>query len=109
MKKRSVLLLIATLIATVYCIYIVIYFMGGVDETAGAIAGLIVAPHMICVALGVLFGWIGYLSRLSGFALASAIMYCVAALLFVMYAFFLVPSIVLGFVGYGRQKKLNNN
>jgi len=34
-------------------------------------------------------------------------LYAVGALLFILYAIFLVPSIVLGFVGYSAQKKIN--
>ena len=106
-KKRSICVLLAVLIATAYLIYVFTYFMENADTTAGAIATAVVLPHMAVLAIGVLFGWIGYFTRGTGFILTSAILYSVAAILFVMYAVFLIPSIVLGFVGYVRQKKLN--
>ena len=109
MKKRSICLLIAVIIATAYLIYLVSYFLNNADTTAGSIAAMMVIPHTLTLLLGVLFGWIGYLTGKPGWSLASAILYSVSAILFVMYAMFLVPSIVLGFIGYARQKKMNQN
>ncbi len=108
-KKRSILLLVAVILATAYLIYLVTYFLGGADTDAGALATMVVLPHMIVLLIGVVLGWIGYFSRITGFSLASAILYCVSAAIFAIYAMFLVPSIILGFAGYARQKKLNKD
>ena len=106
-KKRSVCLLIAVVLATAYLIYAVSYFLKDADTNAGALAATLVLPHLVVLLVGVLIGWIGYLSRKTGFSLAASILYSVSAGLFFLYALFLVPSIILGFVGYSRQKKLN--
>lgn len=108
-KKRSVCLLLATVIGAAYLVYIISYFMKDADTTVGGITTMLVMPHIVVSAFGVLFGIVACLTRGAGFALASAILYCVSAALFIMYAVFLAPSIVLGFVGYNRQKKLNEN
>lgn len=112
-KGRSKALFIGTLIATAYGIYIISYFAGtmsggsATDQIGGAIATALVTPHMVCTWIGLIFGWLGFFGKKTWAALVSAILYCVAAVLFFLYAFFLIPSIVLGFVGYANQKKLN--
>lgn len=107
-KKRSLCLLLSVLIATAYLIYIAQYFLSGADTTAGAISTMLVLPHIVILLIGVILGWISWVTRGTGFALASSILYCVSAVVFVMYAIFLVPSIILGFIGFARQKKLNS-
>jgi hypothetical protein len=47
---------------------------------------------------------VGFFTRSAGLILTSAILYSVAAFLNV-WGFFLVPSIVLGFVGFSLEKK----
>ena len=79
-----------------------------IAEAIGAgIATLLVLPHMLVTWLGIIFGLVGFFTRKAGFHLTAAILYAVAAVLFILYALFLVPSIVLGFIGYSVQKKIN--
>ncbi len=113
MEKRSKALLIATSIATIYVVYLLTYFVGGTanaegaDMVGGAIATALVMPHIIMFLIGAVFGWIGVLARKSWAALVGAIMYAVGTLFFLMYAMFGVPILILGFIGYSKQKKLN--
>ncbi len=104
----------ATVIATLYGIYSITYWVGANSSTnddaeaiGAGIATVLVLPHVLVTWLGILFGIIGYFGRKTGFLLTAAILYSVAAVLFFLYAIFLVPSIVLGFVGYSAQKKIN--
>ena len=114
-KNRSKVLFVGTLLATLYTIYLIIYFNGAIgsgdtsEAIGGAIATALVTPHMLMTGLGAVFGWIGFATRKTWGALVGAILYCVAAILFIMYAFFAIPSIVLGFIGYSNQKKINKN
>lgn len=113
---RSKAAFIAALLGTAYAIYSITYWagVGGSTQTTtdsaeaigAGIATLLVLPHVIVTVLAALFGLIGFFSRSAGLTLTSAILYSVAAVLFFVYALFLVPSIVLGFVGYVNQKKL---
>ncbi len=114
MKKRSVMLIIATVLASIYAVYLICYFVGGTaaaDETAtaigGAIATALVAPHMAMFLLGSIFGWVGVFLKKSWSALVAAILYSVGTVLFLAYAMFGIPLLVLGFIGYANQKKLN--
>ena len=106
-KKRSIMLLIASILATLYLIYIVGYYMEDIETAAGSIAAMLVFPHIGILAFGVLLGWIGYLTRKTALSLTAAILYAVSAIVFVMYAVFLLPSIVLEFLGWHKQKQLN--
>ena len=113
MKNRSKMLAVATILGTAYAIYLVCYFVGwtatsdGVDALAGAIATALVMPHMILFLIGAVFGWIGLFFKKSWSALVSAILYSAGTLFFLAYAMFGVPILILGFVGYAKQKKLN--
>lgn len=112
--KRSKVLFVAGLLGTLYGIYLISYFVGinnGSGDTAeqigGALATALVMPHMILVLLAIIFNWLGFFLRKAGFALTAAILYSVSAVVFILYAIFVVPMIVLGFVGYSKQKKIN--
>lgn len=113
MKKRSIALCLATILATAYAAYLFVYFVGGTanaegaDAIGGAIATALVTPHAIMFVIGVVFGWLGVLLRKTWAALVAAILYSVGTLLFLAYAMFGIPILILGFVGYAKQKKLN--
>lgn len=115
-SRRSKASFWATLIAVAYGIYAIFYWVGtnasseGDEEAIGsAIATVLVLPHLLVTWLGIIFGMFGFFARKTGFQLTAAILYAVAAALFFIYAIFLVPSIVLGFIGYSVQKKINKS
>ncbi|MBQ5608545.1 MAG: hypothetical protein IIU86_05920 [Oscillospiraceae bacterium] len=109
---RSKCLFVANGLATAYGIYLVCYFFGttlnasGADAVAGAIATALVLPHMILFLVGAVFGWLGYFAKKSWPALVAAILYSVGTLFFLAYVMFGVPLLILGFVGYSKQKKI---
>lgn len=112
--KRSKLLLISAIIGTLYSIYVVTYFagVGGDGDVAksigGAIATALVMPHMILVVLATIFNWLGYSGNKRGFALTGAILYTVAGVAFPLYLMFVVPSLVLSFIGFAKLKQINS-
>lgn len=113
MKKRSIMLWVATVLATAYSIYLICYFVGGTasssgtDALAGAIATTLVTPHMILFSIGAVFGWVGVFAKKAWSALVAAILYSVGTVLFLVYAMFGVPILILAFIGYANQRKLN--
>lgn len=112
-ENRSKVLFVCAVLATIYMIYLITYFTGvttSSDEAeaiGGAIATALVMPHMILMALGAIFNWIGVCLKKNWGALTASILYCVGLVLFPLYFMFTIPLIVLGFVGYAKQKKLN--
>lgn len=111
-NKRSKVLFVGTLLASAYVIYLMVHFGSSMTSSdsseaiGGAIATALVTPHMLFIGLGAIFSWIGFFLRKSWGALVGAILYCVGAIIFLVYAVFCVPLIILGFVGYAKQKKL---
>ena len=108
MRKRSIALALATIFAVGYTVYLFCYFIGGTasadgaaEAIGGAIATALVTPHAITFLIGAIFGCIGLFLRKSWAALVAAILYSAATLMFG------VPILVLGFVGYANQKKIN--
>lgn len=89
-KKSKIQFLSATL-GTLYSLFLVDYFMGSLEDISGSIATALVTPHMLCCVLAAIFGWVGFFGNGRGFTLTAAILYCVGAVLFVMYAPFVVP------------------
>lgn len=109
--KRSLCQFLSAAILIAYTIFVVQYFfdvsvnqMGeSVAENLGrGIATMMVTPHMLLCAIASVFSAAGFIANSRGFALTAAILECVAAIVFLMYAPFLIPSIVLGFIGYVR-------
>jgi hypothetical protein len=113
MKKRSTWLLVATILATAYTIYLILYFSDAISGTTGAeqagsvVATALVTPHIIMFAVGAIFGWIGYCARKAWSALVAAILYSVGTLFFLVYAMFGVPILIFGFIGFANQRKIN--
>ncbi|NFH49420.1 benzylsuccinate synthase, partial [Clostridium sporogenes] len=113
-KKRSKAFFTGLILATIYLIYIISYFYGilGDGDTAeqigSGLAAALVTPHIVVLAIAVMFGWLAFGLSSSGFALTASILYTVAGVMFIPYIFFVIPSIILGFVGYANQKNINN-
>ena len=115
MRKRSIMLIISTVLATLYTGYIFYYFINGtvsatdsVEQLGGAIATTLVMPHAIMFLIGIIFAWIGIIIKKEWAALVAAILYSVGTLFFLIYAMFGVPILILGFIGFANQKKLND-
>ena len=113
-KNRSITAFIGLVLAVAYAIYVSSYVAGINTSAAGdseaIAAGLVTVfalPHMFIVWIGVIFGILGFFLRKVGFTLTAAILYASASVFFLVWGWMLIPSIVLGFVGYVNQKKMN--
>ena len=58
--------------------------------------------------IAVVLNLVAFLANRRGCALATVILYAVSAVLFFMYALFVVPEIILSIIGYVRLKKIND-
>lgn len=109
MGKRSKLLLASWILGLMYFICILFYLFtknGSGDSFAEnigyGIATMLVAPHIFLVFLSLIFNIIGWAASKRWAALTGAILYCVAALAFLLYCIFVIPSIILSFVGFAK-------
>lgn len=109
--KKSKLLLVAGILGTVYLIYLISYFSSGVASSQGAeaigvgIAAALVAPHMVCVGIAVIFNWLGWALKARWAALVAGIMYAVSIVCMFLYAMFVVLQMILCFVAYAKMKQ----
>ena len=122
--KRSILLLISAVLGIIFFIVLVsgttsltnqrLSQTATTAEEVGfqlgtMIGAALLVPQMVATGIAVILNAVGWGVRSRGFALAGAIVYCVAAVLMIVNALFLLPSIVLSFVGYAKMgKKLDS-
>ncbi len=109
--KRSKLLLIAGILGLIYFIYIISYFWGittstqGTEAISAGLASAIVAPHIVCVGIAVIFNWVGFGIKARWAALTAGILYAVSIVLFFMYAMFVIIQMILCFIAFAKMKK----
>ncbi|MBE6904479.1 MAG: hypothetical protein E7480_07725 [Ruminococcaceae bacterium] len=134
--NRSKTLLVSNILATLYSVYLLCIFGGAIIEAGGAdfidtigayfelafnILGMnstavtvlyvilvLLCVHIVTFIIGCLIGWIAYASKKSGTAKLAAILYLIGTICFPVYLFFGLPITIVGFVGSGKQKKINN-
>lgn len=113
MKKINKPLLIALIIGAAYLVYSLVYWSGAnagsgssSEQLGAAVATAMVMPHLVLVALAVVFNALATFLKKSAFALTAGILYAVAMVLFIPYFFFFViAEMILCFVGYSQLKK----
>lgn len=111
--KRSKLLFISGILGTLYLIYLILYFAGGLESpfrnNMEEIAAAAVIPHMICVGAAVLFNWIGcwigWTKKARWAALFAGIFYTAALLCLVIHALFVAVQIILCFAAFAKGKR----
>lgn len=112
-KNRSKVMFTAGLLGTLYMIYIISYFFGGVSGTEGteqvgaALATALVLPHMALLVLAVIINWVGFFMNKKWAAITCGILYSVSGILFLLYIVFEIPMIILSFVAIGKIDKIN--
>ena len=108
--KRSKLLLASGIIGTLYLIYLITYFTNEVVSTDGAeaigagLAAALVMPHMVCVAIAVIFNWLGWALKVRWGALVEGIMYAVSMVCMFLYAIFVLLEMIFCFVAFEKMK-----
>lgn len=134
MKNRSKALLVSAIWATVYMISeicLVFYSIGWIlsiedgdwATIVPAFIILLVGPSTIPMTLGAVFSWIGFFGKKLWAVRVAIIFYSVCIVWFVWFIVFLAPLaagwlfslavivvispiLILGFIGYAKQKKI---
>lgn len=135
--KRSKTLFAANILATLYSAYLLWTFGGAVIAAGGAdyvdavvayfelafgllgmtspevtflyVILVLLCVHIFTFVLGCLIGWIAFACKKSGSAKFSATLYLIGTICFPVYLFFGLPITIVGFVGGGKQKKINQS
>ncbi|MDT8336613.1 MAG: hypothetical protein RQ856_02155 [Candidatus Izemoplasmatales bacterium] len=112
-KQRSVILFITVILGLTYCLYLLSPFaeLNNPDTTGDdffiAILTVLAIPHLVVTALATFLIILSFIFRNPGLVLTNTILYLLAAILFILYAIFLLPVIIFGFIGYRNQRKLS--
>jgi hypothetical protein len=77
------------------------------DAVSVGLYALAIVPHMLFLVLGLIFNFLGWLLNFKGGALTGAIMYCIAALMSPLRAFFVVAQIILSFAGHAGLRAMD--
>ncbi len=74
-------------------------------EALGAgLAMMVIIPHLIVATIGGIFNVVGLKIQKRGFILTAAILYSVAIVLCIFWAFALIPGMIFMWVGYAKMK-----
>ena len=116
-KRLNIWLLISLIAGVAYLVYSIVYWGGAapseinnVEDLGAAVATALVMPHLICTGIAVLFNALGLFLEKRGFALAGAILYTIALVLFFGYFMFVIVEAICSYIGYatmGKVKKQN--
>lgn len=105
--RRSICLLLATLLGLAYSGFLLYHFLGGFTDVESdaellgtAFATYLVAPHMVLASAAALCGLGGWLARNRWLALTAGILYLVAGLAFPIYFLFVVLQGILSIVAF---------
>ena len=100
--KKTKELLISSILSIVYLAILMIFILTPPRDML--IVNFFI-PHIILVILALTFNFIGYFSNKGSFVLISIFFYLVGGLfpMFIL-IIFLIPSILLSFIGYIRLK-----
>ena len=82
-------------------------WLAGLGTVASGVASIVLLPHFISAVFGSILAIVGFLTRNDGFILAAATLFSVAVAMFFLSGLLLLPVVVLGFIGYANQRRLN--
>ena len=112
-KNHSKMVLVSTILVSLYAIFLMAYFYGGVansngdEQVAGAIATALVTPHMILIVLGVVFSVVALFANKNWAAITSCVLVFVSTLLMPIYFMFTIPLGIIGIIAIVCLNKLN--
>ena len=111
--NKSKVLFISSLLVLAYTAFLSVHFFGGtmnaeteIEALAGIFATALVLPHIIAVAVGTLLCILAFFLNVKWLAITAGISFIVAAVLFVLYGLFVLPMIILCFVGAAMVGKI---
>ena len=116
-SKRSLWLLAAGVIATIYLLYLCIYYgrlvlsSSGIARETAVTLLIFIAPHIVFTAIGAVFNWFAFVTNVRALAFSSGIVYiigCIAGILYLPANLVVIPSAILSFVGFTKLKEINN-
>lgn len=119
--RRSICLLVSTIIAFVYLAILAFFTLGIMagaittldDPVAAAIASgfigsvlnVLLLPHAVFLLLGLILNFMGWFSKSRGLALTAAILYTISLALMPFALYLLLAPVVLSYVGFAAMDR----
>ncbi len=109
--QRSKALFISFILGIFYFLLILYFYVEAFTGTASEELGsgfaiIFLTPHLILIGLAVIFNWKGFYLRKSKYSIRGVILYAVGGFLS-FYLLYILPIIILSYIGYSKQKKLS--
>ena len=113
-KNHSKMVLVSTILVSIYAIYLISWFYGGVansnsgaEAAGGILATAIVTPHMILIFLGAVFSVVALFANKNWAAITSCILVFVSTFLMPIYLVFTIPLGIVGIIAIVCLNKFN--
>lgn len=113
-KNHSKMVLVSTILVSLYAIFLMAYFYGGVansnsdaEAAGGIIATALVTPHMILIVLGVVFSVVALFANKNWAAITSCVLVFVSTILFPPSFMFTIPLGIIGIIAIVCLNKFN--
>lgn len=115
-KNKNWILGLSAVMGSAYCIYWLFHISSAsasasnVWETIGVGIGIgLVAPHLICAFLAVVFNILGFAIGQKWLALTGGILYSLSGIFYIGYLPFVVVQATLSFIGFAELHKAQNS
>ncbi len=112
LQNRSKVLFICASISTVYILYLAGDYLLKSTVSPYTLSFIISTAFMpgyiLFIAIGTALCWVGFFARDVYFILLGLIVFSIAAVFFFFYILFALPIIILAYIGFANQKKINN-
>lgn len=113
-KNHSKMVLVSTILVSLYAILLMANFYGGVansnsdaEAAGGIIATALVTPHMILIVLGVVFSVVALFANKNWAAITSCVLVFVSTVLFPPSFMFTIPLGIIGIIAIVCLNKFN--
>ncbi|WOO86659.1 hypothetical protein RZE82_05960 [Mollicutes bacterium LVI A0039] len=107
-KNRSKLAFAAALLGTLYTIYLFTTLSESAVDTGGAIAFMLVLPHLVCNFLASIFAWFGFKNNSKGMMITALVLFSVAIVLFLVFFMYDLPMVILSALAISKVSKLRS-
>ncbi|MGD9964839.1 MAG: hypothetical protein AB7S96_05760 [Candidatus Izemoplasmatales bacterium] len=112
-ENRSKIAFLSILLALAYCIYFFVSYkevLNQDNQDQNIILDLLfilALPHIGSVILALFLDVLGFLQKNHQLLLVSSIFFLIGSVLFILYAMFVFPVAIVTFIGYRKQKALD--
>ena len=113
-KNRSKIAFLSIFLSLAYCIYFFVSYKEAINQDGQdqniilELLFILALPHIGAVIIALFLDVLGFLLKNHQLLLVSSIFFLIGSVLFILYAMFVFPIAIITFIGYRKQKTINN-